>query len=177
MYVYNPTTGQLDISSVTPFQARYYGSFYDDTQQPNPNPAQANIMSIGTTVTNFGMSIINGDTIKIVNTGIYSITFSVQLANGENKINRFAIWLVKNGNIVPNTNSEASVTGSHGGGDGHYLVTVNLMDQFVGGDEIQFGWWADDTDVSVETLPAVPASPTTPERPASPGFIVTVQEV
>lgn len=177
MYVYNPTTGQLDISSVTPYQARYYGSFFSDQDQPNPDTTQANIVTLNNTVTNFGVALQGGDTIKITNTGIYSITFSLQLQNTHNQIHKFDVWLVVNGNIVPNSNSEVSVTASHGGGPGHALSTVNFMDMFQAGDEIQLHWWSNDTRVSLETLPAVPASPTTPERPVSPSIIITVQEV
>lgn len=177
MYSFNPLNNQLDISSVSPYQARYYGSFFSDQDQPNPDTAQANIVTLNNTVANFGVALQGGDTIKITNTGIYSITFSLQLENTHSQLHRFTVWLVNNGNIVPNTNSEVSVTSSHGGGPGHELCTVNLMDMFQAGDEVQLAWWSDDTRVSLQTLPVVPASPTTPERPASPSVIITVQEV
>jgi hypothetical protein len=84
-----------------------------------------------------------------------------------------SVWIRKNGTDVTDSNSYFSVPPSITGFDGKLVGVCNYTLKFVAGDYIQIMWQAENTSVSLETIPAG----TTPTTPQSPSAIVTAQQV
>jgi hypothetical protein len=162
-------------------QAGYYGSFFDTQDQFALNTTDAYPVEINNTdsaATN-GISIENdslGNPTKIVfqNSGIYSITWSIQFVNTDNNnIHDANVWLRKNaenatGNLA-DSNSIFSVPEQHGGVDGHLIGTVNYVLSLNANDYLQICFSVTDIEVSLQTLP----TGTTPTVPQTPCIILT----
>jgi hypothetical protein len=159
----------------------YYGSFFDTQDQFAANTTTAYPVELNSTdsaATN-GISIVNdslGNPTKITfqNTGIYSITWSIQFVNTDNNdIHDVNVWLRKNaesesGNIA-DSNSIFSVPEQHGGIDGHVIGTVNYVLSLNAGDYLQLCFSVTNIEVSIQTLP----NGTTPTVPQTPAVILT----
>jgi len=108
--------------------------------------------------------------ITFIRAGLYNIQFSVQATNSDTQAHDFAIWLRKNGTDVANSDSVATVTGTHGGQPGYNVVAANIALYLNNTDYIEFWWSTNSTQLQLNTLPAI----TTPfTAPAAPGVIVT----
>jgi hypothetical protein len=66
----------------------YYGSFYDTTDQPLLVVNEEQIVSINSTAGSNGVSVQNGTDVVIANAGVYSLTFSVQITNLANSVEK-----------------------------------------------------------------------------------------
>jgi hypothetical protein len=157
----------------------YWGSFWDLTSQVAGainTPTAIQLRS--SDQANRGVSIVSGSRITLEHPGVYSMTYSVQLANTDSQIHDIEIWLRKNdsgdtGN-VPASNSRFSVTESHGGIDGHVIGTVNYVQQAAAGDYFELMW----ATSNVEAFILANAATTSPlVAPAIPGIICTVVQV
>ena len=89
----------------------FYGSFYDTTIQPIASTASSYAMTFNTTDISKGVVIQDNSKIKILNSGIYNIQFSAQLDRTNSGTDTVDIWLSKNGNNIPQTNTEVTITG------------------------------------------------------------------
>jgi hypothetical protein len=105
--------------------------------------------------------------------GLYNIQFSVQVVNTSVQIHDIEIWFRKNGVDIPNSNSKWSVPNSHGGVDGHLIAALNFYTDLAPGDYLEIMWYANDSALSLQTLPAS----TSPTRPAIPSVIMTASYV
>ena len=61
----------------------YYGSFYDTTDQTGPTGAAGAPITINSTVSSNGITIVGGNEINFAHPGVYSLTFSLQFANAD----------------------------------------------------------------------------------------------
>ena len=111
--------------------------------------------------------------INFPNTGVFNIQFSLQLTNNDTQIQEVIVWFRKNGTDIPNSASIVSVPNKHGGIKGHFILALNLVEQFSAGDYVELYWTGDDTDLSIETLPAGVA----PVYPQVPSVIITATKV
>jgi hypothetical protein len=151
-----------------------YGAFHDESIQTvaaiNTN---YEILLSNTDLSN-GISI-GSPTSKIVfaNSGIYNITFSIQLVNQSAQIQDANIFLRKNGSNLANSNSHTSMLEKHGSKHGGLIITVNFLLSISANDYIELVWNTTSTDVSIETIPLI-ASPSTP---ATPSVIITLQQI
>jgi len=151
-----------------------YGAFHDES-----------IQTVATINTNYEILLSNTDlsngislgspTSKIVfaNSGVYNITFSIQLVNRSAQIQDANIFLRKNGSNLANSNSHSSMLEKHGSADGGLIVTVNFLLSISANDYIELVWNTTSTDISIETIPLI-ASPSTP---ATPSVIITLQQI
>jgi hypothetical protein len=152
----------------------YYGSFYDTTDQPLIDPAQAQTIRINTTAEASGISIVAGDSIYFENAGVYSLTFSIQFTNRDNVQHATDVWLRKNGSDVADTNSRFDVPARKSQQvPGHHIGTINYVLSVDDGDYLQLVWADGSTLLSIESLDAG----TNPAKPATPGIILTVAQV
>lgn len=116
---------------------------------------------------------IDGTKITVAKTGLYTITFSIQLSNAAAADDDAIVWLRVNGNNVANTASYISVIKSHGGVAGNNIMTVNLFYQFTAGDYFEIYAMSVLGNVSIKTYPAS----TSPAYPVSPAAILTVSQI
>ena len=73
---------------------KFYGSFYDTTNQPN-DTGNINYMQLNTTSSNNHVSVVNGDEITVDFTGVYDIQFSTQFIQVGGGTHNMEIWLEK----------------------------------------------------------------------------------
>lgn len=148
-----------------------YGSFYDATTvtlalgTPTPVP-------LGSTVFASGISIAEGSKITMANTGKYNIAFSIQVQKTDNGTDGVAVWLRKNGNDVPWTNTDVALIGS----DARSVLAWNFFVDAAAGDNYQLMIGSYGTGTIVKILSTNSAG-TSPTRPQIPGTILTVNQV
>ena len=99
--------------------------------------------------------------------------FSIQFVNTANADANVNVWFRKNGTDIPDSSSQCTVTGQHGGGSGQVLLALNLMLELAASDYVELYWQTENTAVSLETL----AAGTTPTTPVTPSIIFTVHQL
>jgi hypothetical protein len=154
--------------------SKKYGAFHDETIQ---NVALINTnyeITLSNTDLSNGVSL-GSPSSRIVfdNSGIYSITFSIQLINESAQIQDANIFLRKNGTNLTQSNSHLSMLEKHGSKNGGAIVTVNFLLSMSANDYIELVWNTTSTDVKIETIPLI----ATPSTPATPSVIITIQQI
>lgn len=173
----NITVTESDVTYIDGVQytaSKYYGAFHDTTSQFAASTTANYPITFNHTDLSNGVSI-GSPTSRIVfdHAGTYNITWSVQYVNSNVQIHDTNIFVRLNGVDVSKSNSKVSIPNSHGGVHGHNITTVNLMLSVSANDYIELVWNTNNTDVSIETIPAV----ATPQTPESPSVILTVQQI
>jgi hypothetical protein len=148
-----------------------YGSFYDSSTQINTIADVARAMTLNTTLTADGVSVVNATRITVAAAGVYNLQFSAQVQKSDQGTDSLDIWLAKNGVNVPNSNSEVVLTGSSTAS--RTVPAWNFMIDLAAGDYLELMWSSPDTNISL--LSEIAQS--NPSRPAIPSLIVTVQQV
>jgi hypothetical protein len=171
----NPFTSKLD----TVRNQMLWGSFYDTTQQIASVANTAYSVGINTTDPDSqGISIASGSRITFARSGVFSITYSVQLVNTNTSIHEVDIWLRKNGGgsagNVTASSSKFSVISSHGGIDGCVIGCVNYVLKLAADDYLELIWSTANVAASIQSIPLQASGPA---HPASPGIIVTAVQV
>jgi len=149
----------------------FYGSFYDTTIQPIASTASSYAMAFNTTDISKGVVIQDNSKIKILNSGIYNIQFSAQLDRTNSGTDTVDIWLSKNGNNIPQTNTKVTITG--GASTANYVAAWNFLVSATSNDYYEIRWSATDTHCRIVSS----ASAANPIRPAIPSVIMTVTQV
>ena len=148
-----------------------YGAFNNTTTQTAPASTPTGITFNNT---DYSRNVsINGSKITVAATGLYSITFSLQLSNATATDDDAIVWLRVNDNNVANTASYASVIKSHGGVAGNTIMTVNLFYQFTAGDYFEIYGMSILGNITLKTY----AAGTSPAYPVSPAAILTVSQI
>jgi hypothetical protein len=152
----------------------YYGSFYDLTDQPLVSTTTEQVISIGSTAEQNGVTIVNGDEITFANAGTYSLTFSVQITNLANSVEKATFWLKTNNVDYPDSATEIDLQPRKAAGNpNRQVLTINYVATAVAGQQVQLYWSGTSTDLTVESLPAG----TSPVSPAVPSIILTAVQV
>ena len=149
-----------------------YGEFENTTTQTAPAGTPAAITFNNTTY-NRGMSV-SGSKITVTNTGLYTITFSLQLSNPNTTSDDDAIvWLKVNNSDIANTASHITVVKSHAGVAGSAILTVNFFQRLNANDYFELWGLSVLGHIELKTYPAG----TSPAYPVSPAAILTVSQV
>ena len=152
----------------------YYGSFYDLTDQPLVSITAEQVVAIGSTAEQNGVTIVNGDEVTFANAGTYSLTFSVQVTNLANSVERATFWLKTNNVDYPDSATELDLQPRKSAGNpNRQVLTINYVATAVAGQQVQLYWSGTSTDLTVESLPAG----TSPVSPAVPSIILTAVQV
>jgi hypothetical protein len=153
-------------SGVTP----YYGSFFDTTTQTNPSGnGYYNVMRYDSTDISKGVSIVSGSLIHVVNSGVYNIQFSAQLDKTDAGTDELEIWLAKNNENVPWSNTNITLDKNNT----RYVAAWNWFLLLDNNEHAQIRWHSLDTDVRI----LASGSRVSPDRPATPSVILTVNRV
>ena len=151
-----------------------HGSFYDTTDVPL-NLDEATPVPLGQTDFASGVSIVGGSQITMGVKGRFNIAFSIQIEKSDAGTDWVSIWLRKNGDDVPWTNTDAALTGSDA--NSRIVVAWNF---FVEATMIGDYWQlmiASTTSASGRMLIQSVDPQVDPVRPAIPGTILTVNQV
>lgn len=151
-----------------------HGSFYDRTDVPL-TLGQATPVPLGQTDFSSGVSIASGSEITMSVTGRFSVAFSIQLEKTDPGTDWVSIWLRKNGNNVPWSNTDIALVGTDANSR-----TVAAWNFFVEATTVGDHWQlmiASTTSPTGRMLIQSVDSQTGPARPAIPGTIVTVNQI
>ena len=154
--------------------SKKYGAFHDETTQTVAAINTNYEITLSNTDLSSGISL-GSPTSRIVfdNSGIYNITFSIQLINESSQIQDANIFLRKNGTNLTQSNSHLSMLEKHGSKNGGAIVTVNFLLSLTANDYIELVWNTTSTNVKIETIPLI----VTPSTPATPSVIITIQQI
>ena len=153
-----------------------YGSFFDNTTQTAANTTTAYAITCNTPDGASGVTLVSGSRVTVSKAGTYNFQFSIQFENSDNNANHeheVDIWLKKNGVNVDESNSQFTVPVSHGGHNGKLIAALNFIVTLNANDYLELYWHTTNILISIATLPAQ----TTPAIPATPGVILTIQQV
>lgn len=150
-------------------ELRYYGSFYSTQDQNSAGANQVNKFTYNTTDIANGVSVVSNSRITIASPGIYSIQFSAQFDKTDSGDDTVDIWLCKNGNNVPNSNTEITLSGNQG----KSVAAWNFFVNAAANDYYELCWSSPDAAVFANYV----AAQSTPTRPATPSVILTVNRV
>jgi hypothetical protein len=132
------------------------------------------VISIGSTSEQNGVTIVNGDEITFANAGTYSLTFSVQITNLANSVEKATFWLKTNNVDYPDSATEIDLQPRKAAGNpNRQVLTINYVATATAGQQVQLYWSGTSTDLTVESLPAG----TSPVSPAVPSIILTAVQV
>jgi len=148
----------------------WYGYFSDSTLQTNPVINTGNNTAFNTTESANGVSIVAGNQITFANTGVYTITMTMQISKTDGGTDPISIWLSQNGVNVPNSNIEVTLVDT--GGNAGYRTGIFLITA-VAGDFVQIKWSS--PDIAMRLLPT--AAQVTPTRPATPSVKIVVTQI
>jgi hypothetical protein len=145
---------------------RYYGSFYSTASQTAVLANTAYAVPLDVVDSANGMSLVNGNTVRIEKTGVYNMAFSIQFSSSNNSEHIVDIWLRHQGVDVDNTNSRILFKGNAIAAWNFFLVNDTEPQDW------QLMWSSHSANVvSISSIAA--ASP----HPATPGVILTVNKV
>ena len=146
-----------------------YGSFYDTTTQNNTDNTKTRPVTYNSTLEADGVSIVDGSKITVSKTGVYNIQFSVMVIKTDSNVDTVDIWLAKNGNTLPDTNTRLTLISAND----HKVAAWNFVLSLNAGENVELYWYSADPDISfVTTGPFI-----NPPRPRIPSVILTVQQV
>lgn len=148
---------------------RYYGSFYDTTVQANSPASTARPVYLNSTDISNGVSIVSGYLIRVANSGVYDLQFSLQLEKSSANKETVDIWFAKNGSNISWSNTQTVVAGSSERQVAAWNTFVNLNSN----DTVEIRWSSADTNVRIVAASGL----TSPTRPDIPSAIVTINNV
>jgi hypothetical protein len=144
------------------------------TDQPLASITTAQVVSIGATAEGNGITIENGDEVTFEYEGTYSLTFSAQITNYANSVQKAVFWVKKNGTDYPDSATEMDLQPRKDSSNpNRQVITINYVATAEADDYVQVFWAGDSTQLSVESLPAG----TSPVYPAVPSIILTAVQV
>lgn len=163
----NITSAILGVVGMTSFSAPY-GSFVDTSTVVAVANVSAPVLFNGTNL-NSSQVYIGTPTsrIYITNAGIYNYQYSLQVSNSAAQIHPLDIWIRQNGVDVPDSNSVVNLPVKRGSVNSETIIAINYLIRVQAGDYIELIWLADDTAVSLSTIPASAVAPIHPRAPAA----------
>jgi hypothetical protein len=139
---------------------QYFAQVSDFSSQPNTGATGINV---GISTLDVGVGIgFTPNQISFQYAGWYSISYSVQFISTSSQEQNINVWFVVNNNNLANSNSQFGIPKSIGGADGKIIATSTFILYFQKNDTLDLYWQCDDTDVSIEYIPATPWIPETP---------------
>lgn len=154
----------------------YFGSFLDTTTVLLPQDQVVNV-PLNTTALSNGVSIgldeLNSPTkIQFLHTGIFNISFSMQLQKSDTGLDSVSIWLSKNGVNIENTSTDISLSDKNEAS--RHVAAWNFVIDVAAGDYVQLRISATN-DLRTSIIYEEPQL--NPTRPAIPSTILTVNQI
>jgi hypothetical protein len=164
------TAGQVLKSAGTAaapaWSSALYGAFSSSVTQTNVGGASGNAVTLDTTATANGFSIVSGSQITATTAGVYNIQISLQVKKTDagQGTSPVAVWVKKNGTNIANSSTLATVYGS----GAFEPITMNLVESLTAGQYLEVWWYA--IDATIELAATAAGAP----RPAVPSAIVSI---
>jgi len=151
-----------------------FGNFYDTSKQATTiNTATAiklNFQNFSNQVSILNNSSGNPTRISVLDSGVYTIKYSLQCVKADAGNDEMSVWLRKNSSAYPNTHISNTVVG---GGVKNYFTNSFLV-ELKNNDYVEIYFSIKNAN---SILTGSPAITTTPSRPATPSAMVSVQSV
>ena len=112
------------------------------------------------------IKLVDGTKLTVEESGDYFLQFSAQFAKPGSNSAQADIWVLKNGNPVPRSNSRVTMAGN----PNEVLAAVAFVIDLDAGDYVQFAFSSADNSVALTCH----SSLTSPTRPNIPGIIATL---
>jgi hypothetical protein len=164
------TAGQVLKSAGTAaapaWSSALYGAFSSSVTQTNADTTNGNAVTLNTTASANGFSIVSGSQITATTAGVYNIQISLQIEKSGGGTSSAEVWFKKNGADIANSNTNIELLGN----GAKQLFALNLVEPLTAGQYLEVWWYSADAAVQ---LTAVVAG----TRPAIPSAIVTVVPV
>jgi hypothetical protein len=164
-------SGNLNVNSGSAFylwgnKLFNYGAFYDTTTQSgSANVSQS--IRFNSTDYSEGVSITNNRRIVLANVGVYNIQFSAQLVDTASGSSTIHIWIMKNGQNVPNSAGKIFLKANEEViASWNYVVPATSPNDYY-----ELVWQSTDADARILYEAA------TGNIPAIPSIILTVTQV
>jgi len=161
--------GNLNLTTGNIIYTPRYGSFYSNVTQTNPVANAAMAMTFNNTTSANGVSIVANSQLTVAKTGVYNIQFSAQVTKTDAGTDYLEIWLSKNGNTVPWTNTRLFLEGSNT----MQIASWNFVEVLNATEYIQLMWASSDTAAQLAKVDAA----NTIANVNVPSVIVTVTPV
>lgn len=156
----------LPFSDLAENRTAPYGEFIKTSQQLSPSPGNTAVVLWDSTHDANGIYLdaVNTSRLYIRNPGEYEVTFSLQLANGNNDAEYADVWFRVNGLDIAESAKRFGLPARKSNGDpSHVTGTSNHLLTIEANDYIEIAGATSTTLVTLETFPAI----TTPYvRPA-----------
>lgn len=162
----NAATGQIAVRP-TVEQQLFYGQFAKTVDQVPTAINTANGITWTSSLIANGITI-GAPTSRIVvaNAGLYRFSASFQLTSGSASVKNVYFWYRKNGVDIANS----TLVNSMDSGTAIRAPSRGLLVSLAAGDYIEVMWAADNTNVTLDAIPA------TAFAPAAPAALLTVQQ-
>jgi len=148
-----------------------FGSFFDVETQRNTAPGDPIPVLVRQTDSSAtsGVSIVDDSKITVTSAGVYNIQFSFQISKTSGGDDTAYVWLRKNGDNVPDTNTGLYLSGKND----KAVFALNYYVRMNAGDDAQIMWLAEDSTISILYVP----ESTAPPMPAIPSSIITISKI
>jgi hypothetical protein len=159
-----------------PAAQKAYGQFYDNSDQYAANTTTAYPVELDTIDGHYNVTVVALTRITFDVAGVYNCQFSIQFVSTENNANQPSevnIWFRLNGVDIIESNSQYTIPNKHGSHDGKLIAALNFIQAVNAGDYIELIWQTENTNISIQTLPAG----TTPTTPVTPSVIFTAIQI
>lgn len=164
--VVSSTVGQIFVRP-TIEQQLYYGQFDKTTDQVPTAANTANAITWTSALISSGISIGTPTSrIIVANAGLYNFSASFQLTSGSASVKNVWLWFRKNGTDIANS---ALIT-SMDSGSAIRAPSRSVLISLAAGDYVELMWAADDTNVTLDAIPA------TAFAPAAPAALLTINQ-
>ena len=154
-------------SVVSNTSSAVWGAFYSNSTQTNASTSSTNAVTFnGADADNNGVSVVSNSRITVASAGVYNVQFSAQIDKTDSNDDPIEIWLSKNGNDVPSTNTKVTVTGNNA----KYVAAWNFVLKLSANDYVELKWYSADINMRL----VYEGSASNPARPSIPSVILTV---
>lgn len=148
-----------------------HGSFYDVTDQPLVSTTVAQVVKLGSVGAASGVTVVDGSKVLFENAGTYSLTFSIQITNLTNSVEKAVFWIRTDDVDYPDSATEIDMPARKAADiPNRQVLTVNYVATAAAGQQVEVWWSGSSTGLMVESLPAG----TAPVYPRVPSIILTV---
>jgi hypothetical protein len=149
-------------------QMQYYGVFSKTTDQTPAAINTAYTLTFNSTDISNGVTIgTPASRIVVPASGLYQLEARVQISSGSSSKKDVYVWFRHNGTDIPNTTRIVTSDVS----SGYVTVALTEIISLAASDYIEMAFAADDTNVTIDSVPATAFSP------AAPAIILSVTQV
>jgi hypothetical protein len=146
-----------------------YGFFTGTTPQTNPVANAVNFVTVNNTGPANGISISGGNSLVVVNAGVYTKLFTMNVNKTSGGASTITIWLRYNGVDLVGSTQDLILTGALD----TIFVSGNFTLNMAAGSNIQMCWSSADTTMRLLELPARVG----PVRPTGDSIKVTLTRI